>query len=55
MDALTAPRAPRKTEIPCQPRSRGMDEGDSKSSSDSAQSRHHEASKPRGMFYYCIY
>ncbi|KAK0163134.1 hypothetical protein PV327_006842 [Microctonus hyperodae] len=47
MDALTAPRAPRKTEIPCQPRLRGMDEGDSKSSSDSAQSRHHEATKPR--------
>lgn len=47
MDALTAPRAPRKTELTCQPRLRG-DESDIKSSGDSSQSRQHEAAKPRG-------
>ncbi|XP_057329699.1 1-phosphatidylinositol 4,5-bisphosphate phosphodiesterase-like isoform X1 [Microplitis mediator] len=47
MDALTAPRAPRKTEIPTQPRVRGLDEGDSKLSGDSSQSRSNEAAKPR--------
>ncbi|XP_074112089.1 1-phosphatidylinositol 4,5-bisphosphate phosphodiesterase isoform X3 [Cotesia typhae] len=46
MDALTAPRAPRKTEIPSQPRTRGQDE-DSKISGDSSQARSIEAAKPR--------
>lgn len=52
MDALTAPRAHRKTEITSTARLRGlgMEEGDSRFFGDSSQSRQHEAAKPRGMY-----
>lgn len=57
MDALTAPRAHRKSEITSTAKMRGlgMDEGDSRFFADTSQSRQHEASKPRGMCNLIIY
>ncbi|KAJ8667031.1 hypothetical protein QAD02_008693 [Eretmocerus hayati] len=49
MDALSAPRASRRTEIPQPSKMRGfgIEESDSKTSADSAPSRFPEAAKPR--------
>lgn len=50
MDALTAPRAFKKTESMSQNKMRGLgiEESDSKSSSNSMPTKHQEAAKPRG-------
>lgn len=50
MDALTAPRAFRKTESLSQKTMRGLgiEENDSKNNLDAAPPHHHEAAKPRG-------
>lgn len=51
MDALSAPRASRKTETPQQTKMRGLgiEESDLKTNTESAPSRFPEAAKPRGI------
>lgn len=51
MDALTAPRAFRKTESMSQNKMRGLgiEESDSKNNVDAVAPHHHEAAKPRGI------
>ena len=51
MDALTAPRAARKTEVTAQTKLRGLgsEDSDTKCMPDSSQSRYHEAAKARGI------
>lgn len=53
MDALSAPRASRKTETPQQTKMRGLgiEESDLKTNTESAPSRFPEAAKPRGIVY----
>lgn len=50
MDALTAPRAFRKTESMSQNKMRGLgiEESDSKNNVDAVAPHHHEPAKPRG-------
>lgn len=53
MNALSAPRASRKTEAPMQTKIRGLgiEENDSKNGIEPIQSRFSEAVKPRGLIF----